>query len=136
MAMDYPSQVDGMLILAGLADPEHESRPFFLYPLRSKWLRWLLPPDMDVSNREILPLKEELYEMERKNMWEEIIAKTTIIQGQKDILVAMEHADYAEEMMINAPTRVMRMPKENHFIPWTQKELVKESIFELYENLD
>ena len=135
MAMDYPDQVDALLILAGLADPEHESRPFFLYPLRSKWLRWLLPPDMDASNREILPLKQELYKMEDDNMWEKITANTIIIQGNKDILVSMEHADYAEKMMVNAPVEVIRMPEENHFIPRTQFDLVKENIFKLYEKI-
>ena len=116
MAMDYPDKIDGLLLLAGLADPELESRFWIQRPLMHKSLRWLLPPDLDVSNREIVPLKEELIAQEKDHLWEKIRAHTIIVQGDKDILVDKGHADYAEKMMINARSmKVVRMPDMNHF---------------------
>lgn len=134
LAMDYPERVNGMVVLAGLADPEKEKRQYWIQsPVRSRWLRWLLPRDMDVSNREILPLKQELYEM--VPMWDKITAETIIIQGDKDMLVNKAHADFAEKMMASNPPEVIRLPKENHFIPWTQKQMVVDAIMEVYESL-
>ncbi|MDX2247871.1 MAG: alpha/beta hydrolase [Bacteroidia bacterium] len=130
LAMDYPEKIDGMVALAGLADPEKEKRVYWLQkPFRSKWLRWLLPPDMDISNREIVPLKQELYEM--VPMWEKIKTPTIVIQGDKDMLVNKTHADFIEKMM-PGNLRIIRLPEENHFIPWTQDKLVVESIMEVY----
>lgn len=132
MGMDYADKIDGLLILAGLADPVLEGRLWIQKPFRHWSLRWLLPPDLDISNREIVPLKQELFDQE--NMWEKIRSHTLIIQGDEDILVDKGHADYAEKMLINAASvKVIRMPEENHFIPWTQSQLVTESIFKLYK---
>ncbi|MEZ4827483.1 MAG: alpha/beta hydrolase [Bacteroidia bacterium] len=133
LAMDYPEKIDGMVALAGLADPEKERRVYWLQkPLRGKWIRWILPPDMDISNREIVPLKQELYEMGM--MWEKIRAKTIIIQGDKDMLVNKAHADFLEKMMPGSP-KIIRLPEENHFIPWTQQQLVVQSIMEVNDEI-
>lgn len=126
-AMDYPELVDGVVSVAGLTDPALESRPGILYPLRSPALRWLLPPDMDVCNREILPLKGELEGMEP--LWREIQASCYIIQGDADVLVEKENADYAEKKLTNTNFTTIRLPGENHFTIWTRPDLVKRAIF-------
>lgn len=133
MAMDYPQRVQGLLILAGLADPAREKRLWIQRPLRSKWLRWLLPPMMDVSNREIVPLKGELKKME--NAWGTIQAQTTIIQGKKDILVNYRHADFAVRKLQHLNPQYVSLPKANHFLPWSHYELVKSHILQLAERM-
>lgn len=133
MAMEYPDKIDGMLILAGLADPDKEKRLWIQKPLRSKWLRWLLPPMMDISNREIVPLKRELQIM--KPMWGEITAKTTIIQGQKDILVHYAHGEFAMKMITNGEVKYISLPKANHFLPWSHYELVHQEILALRDRI-
>ncbi|MEL6194381.1 MAG: alpha/beta fold hydrolase [Bacteroidota bacterium] len=117
LAMDHPKALDGMVLLAGLSDPEYEKRPAILGPFRSKLLRWLLPPDLDVSNREIFPLKGELELM--MPMWENISIPTAVIQGGKDMLVNPKHADFIEQKITNSEVSMHRLPEANHFIPWS-----------------
>lgn len=136
MAMEYPDRIDGLLILAGLADPEHEGRLWIQRPLMSPWLRWLLPPDMDVSNREIVPLKEELDAIASPVFWNRIQMPTTIIQGAKDMLVSVPHAEFAEERLAHIPAKHIRLPKENHFIVWTQQTLVAEQLHDLLQQIE
>ena len=131
MAMDYPDRVDGMVILAGLADPEHERRLAIQSYLRSPYLRWLLPPAMDISNREIVPLKEELKEM--LPLWERISASSLIIQGTGDILVAYPHATFANDMLAQTAPSLTMMEGENHFFIWSQFQMVKERLLEFIE---
>lgn len=131
MGMEYPKQIDALLVLAGLADPEHESRLWIQRPFRSRWLRWLLPPDLDVSNREIVPLKEELAMIEAQSFWDQIQMPTTIIQGAKDMLVSVPHAEFAEQRLAHIPATHIRLPEENHFIVWTQHDLVCAQIHDL-----
>ena len=133
MAMEYPEKIDALLILAGLADPANESRLLIQRPLRSKWLRWVLPPDMDVSNREIVPLKVELTEM--IPYWHKIFIPTTIIQGGKDMLVGVAHADFAEDQLAHIPAKQIRLPQENHFIVWTQQALICEQLWDLFDQI-
>jgi len=131
MAMEQPECIDGLLILAGLADPAKEKRLWIQKPLRSKWLRWLLPPALDISNREIVPLKGELQQM--VPLWPRIQACTTIIQGGRDMLVNKAHAEFARNMLHHVPLRYVYLPKANHFLPWTHYELVKNELLNLLQ---
>lgn len=131
VAMDNPTRLCGMLLLAGLSDPALEERLWIQKPLRSPALRWLLPPDMDISNREIVPLKDELARM--MSDWKKIQCETIIVQGTQDILVETENASFAQHMLTNAPSRIVYLPGENHFIPWSQKDLTIQLIHELLD---
>ncbi|MEM6766350.1 MAG: alpha/beta hydrolase [Bacteroidota bacterium] len=117
LSMEHPAALDGMVLLAGLSDPAYEKRPAALGPLRSKLLRWLLPPDLDVSNREIFPLKEELETM--LPHWKNIVIPTAVVQGNKDILVNPKHADFIGEQITEAKVKLHYLPEANHFIPWS-----------------
>ncbi len=129
LAMEYPRRIDGLLLLAGLADPEHENRPIYQYWLRTPALRWLLPKDLDVSNREIVPLKEELRMI--LPLWPRIQSETIIIQGTKDILVDAKHAAFTEQKLEEISAGLTYLIGANHFFIWTQPEMVKFRLMEL-----
>lgn len=129
LAMEKPNSLAGLLIVAGLADPVYEKRLAIQSPMRKPALRWLLPPDMDASNREIVPLKQELQDM--RPLWSQIKTPTVVMQGDKDMLVHKKHADFMEQALVNAPTEIIRLPAENHFTIWTQHELVVDQILRL-----
>ncbi len=123
MAMEEPEIYDGLLIIAGSVSPELEPEDKYRYLLNSKAVRWFLPNAIDVSNQEILPAKSELIAMEA--LWPNIKCKVAIIQGGDDKLVPPGNADYAEKMLVNASeVEVIRLPKENHFIPFTKPKLI------------
>ena len=125
MAIDTPNAYSGLFIVAGSVSPELEPEEKWRYALDKKWIRWLLPNTLDVSNQEILPAKQELIAME--SLWKQITCKVVIMQGGEDDLVPPDNADYAEKMLINAKSiKVLRLPNENHFIPFTKPELLTE----------
>ncbi len=129
LAMDYPGRIDGLLLLAGLADPDYESRPRYQKWLCSPYLRWLLPKDLDVSNREIVPLKEELQAM--LPHWDQIQARTMIVQGTQDVLVDPQHATFTEAQLEQLSPSLSYLNGVNHFFIWTQPELVRHYLIEL-----
>ena len=131
MAMDHSERVDGLMILAGLADPKHEKRMGIQPYLRSPYLRWLLPPALDISNREIVPLKGELKEI--IPLWPKIQATTVIMQGTQDMLVAYPHATFADEKLAHIAPSLVSMEGENHFFIWTRFPLVREYLLELID---
>lgn len=127
MAMDSPQDFAGLLIVAGSVSPELEPQEKWRPILAKKAFRWILPRSFRASNDEILPAKNELLKMEP--LWKNITCPVQIIQGGEDKLVPAGNEDYAEKKLVNAEkVLVYRLPKENHFIPFTEPQLVTEAL--------
>lgn len=129
MAMTEPDFYRKLLVIAGSVSPELEPEEKWRKPLDSPLLRWLMPRSFCVSNQEILLAKENLIEMERD--WKKVLGVVHIIQGGKDNLVPAGNEDYAKMMLINAEDVVLhKLPEANHFIPFTQPELVRDVLLD------
>jgi pimeloyl-ACP methyl ester carboxylesterase len=130
MAIDYPELVDGLVIVAGSIDPELEpNETWFRAPLATPFLKWILPRSMRASNDEIYKLKPELQEM--LPLWKNITTPTIVIQGKKDRLVPAANANFARKMMVNAPLKIVLVDGMDHFVPWSNPELIRNAIVEL-----
>jgi pimeloyl-ACP methyl ester carboxylesterase len=126
LAMDYPEQVGGLILVAPSIDPELEKKEWYrsigtVFPFR----QWL-PTELDVSNQEIIPLKAELQKM--VPLWTTIRIPVIVIQGEDDPLVPPGNAAFAKRMLTNAPVTIQMIPSMNHFIPWRRPDLIREAI--------
>jgi pimeloyl-ACP methyl ester carboxylesterase len=127
MAMDYPQLVDGLIMVAGSIDPDLEpNEMWFRAPLATPFLSWLVPRAFRASNEEIYHAKPELVKM--LPLWKDITCPVIVIQGKKDVLVPAENADFARKMLVNAPVEFMLVDEMNHFVPWSNPELIQEAI--------
>lgn len=135
MAMDYPELVDGLVIVAGSIDPALEpNETWFRAPLATPFLRWILPRSLRASNEEIYQAKPELEKM--LPLWKNITCPVVIVQGGKDTLVPSANADFAEKMLVNANIRLLLKEDMNHFVPWSNPELIREAAMILLRDLD
>lgn len=128
IAMDHPELVDGMILISGSLDPELGKPRWYNFAASMGVVSWFIGPEMRRANREIMPLREEL--MLILPRWAEIEIPVTVIQGLKDELVYPENADFAERVLINADTRIIRLPEGGHFIPWEHRDKVTEAIID------
>ena len=130
MAMDYPELVDGLIIVAGSVDPELEpNETWFRAPLATPFLSWILPRSFRASNEEIYKLKPELQEM--LPYWKDIRIPVIVIQGKSDSLVPAANADFAKKMLVNADVEVVVIDGMDHFVPWSNPELIREAILRM-----
>ncbi|HPM31966.1 MAG TPA: alpha/beta hydrolase [Chryseolinea sp.] len=130
MAMDYPELVDGLIIVAGSIDPELEpNETWFRAPLATPFLSWILPRSFRSSNEEIYQLKPELEEM--IPLWSTIKCPVILIQGKKDSLVPAANADFAKKMLVNAPVEFVLKENMDHFVPWSNPELIRDAILKM-----
>jgi len=90
LAMDYPHLVDGMILVAPSISPELEPSNWWRKGVDFMPLRWLTPPAFRVCNQEIIPLREELKNIEDR--WADIKCPVTIIHGTEDPLVPAGNA--------------------------------------------
>lgn len=127
IALDYPEYVRGLIFLAPSIAPELEKTKWFQYPADWLLLRWIVPAAAVVSNQEIMHLKGDLEEM--LPLWQNIKCPITYIHGEKDVLVPIGNADFAQKMLPNAKMEMIRIPDTDHFIPWTHEALIKKAIF-------
>lgn len=129
MAMDFPELIGGLVMVAPSIDPALEPNEWFRGPLALPFLKWILPRSIRASNDEIWNLKPELQAMEP--LWQNIKANTIVIQGGNDRLVPPGNAEYAQKMLVNTKTEFMLREDMNHFVPWSNPELIRSAIIEL-----
>lgn len=132
MAMQYPDLVDGLVIVAGSIDPGLEpNETWFRAPLATPFLSWIMPRSWRASNEEIYHLKPELEMMEP--YWKNITCPVVVIHGKKDQLVSFDNVDYARKMLINAHVEYVIEDDMNHFVPWSNPELIRDGILRLLD---
>jgi pimeloyl-ACP methyl ester carboxylesterase len=127
MAMDYPEDFSQVIVLAGVSAAEHEKIWFFNYPMEWPVFNWMLGGAWKASNTEKLSHLQELPLMDE--LWKQVQGPILFIHGDKDSLVPVENSRYAMERLGHADARYIELEDENHFILWTQEEMILEEIF-------
>ena len=131
-AMAYPEHFKGLVFIAPSVAPELEPSTWWRELLNVPPIRWLAPPAFRVCNQEIIPLREELEIMEKD--WQDLKIPVTVIQGEMDRLVPAGNADFIEEKMINGTqTKVVMLEGKDHFILWSEAEMIKAEVLKLLE---
>jgi len=133
MAMDYPTAFDGLILLAPSVDPAMEKDEWYRGAIDTKVGAFFTPKEFEVSNDEILPLKEELKLM--LPLWEKIRVPTVVIQGTKDRLVPKENADFVASMLPDSLVEIVMLEGANHFIPWSHDKEIRKAIYQLTDSL-
>lgn len=125
-AMDYPEEVGALLMIAPAVDPRLEKIFPVSYPADMMIFKWLIPTCLRVTNEEKLGHIAQLHRM--LPFWRDILAPVTVIHGAKDILAAVENADFIQQKAENAHVRLVKEPGLNHLIPWERPDLVINAI--------
>ena len=134
IAMDFPNLVDGLVEIAASVSPELEPPNRWRKFLDFSLIRWLTPPALTVCNQEIIPLENELREME--SHWHKINVPINVIQGTKDQLVPAGNAYFIEKMAVNCPSLKLNMLEgKDHFILWSETQIIKKELIEMVKTI-
>lgn len=134
LAMDYPEQVQGALLVAPSIDPVTEVPRWYnkamtwslVNDLVTKWM----DPSLADANLELMPLSQQLKAMEPR--WKSLPMPVTVIQGEKDELVDPRTADFAERVL-PASGNVIRVPGEGHFVLWKKPQITVSALSSLLD---
>ena len=129
-AVDFPSKVGGLVVLAGSLDPALEKIELIQKIARVFALDRLLPRRMRNANLELLGLQPELEALQAKLGG--IKCPLTIIHGTNDTLVPYSNVFFMQRKMKAAqPQRVLRLDGKMHFLPWLEKPVIDQAIGEM-----
>lgn len=119
-------RIDAVIMLAPAIDPEHEKYFWIGNLVRWKLTRWLVPRSWRVSADEKYTHEAELIKL--KDRWKEVAVPVLCLQGNKDRLVPYENLAFCKKHFDPQYFTGITLEEEDHFIPWTRKELVIEEI--------
>lgn len=127
MAMAYPDRITDLVLTGVPLDPALQTESWFQYVADYPPITWLLPKEIRVFNREYLGLEKELTDM--LPLWPRITQHVSLLLGEQDEEVPIETAVFARKMLTQARSvNIVQIAHVNHFIPWTQFDLVKAEI--------
>ena len=123
--IDHSEHVNAGIYVAGTLSPKDQPRKWYNYVAGFRPVQWVLPKAFVSSNIEMMILADEL--QKNKGLQETITTPIILIQGTADMLVPYKTVDYYRSIK---PTGVNYVIVEgmNHFIPWTDPEIVIEAI--------
>jgi uncharacterized protein len=131
LAMDYPNEVRGEVLVAPSIDPNTEQPRWYNHAMMLWLIKKIVPNEFSWSNLEILPLVGELQKQTQR--WKDLRMPITVVQGAKDELVDPRTAAYAESVLPKPNGRVVVVPDQGHFVLWNRTDLVVKQILDVLD---
>lgn len=119
-------RINGVLMLAPAIDPDHEKYYWIGNFAKWKLTKWAIPTALVVSADEKYAHEEDMRVL--INEWQNISVPVVSLQGDKDMLVPYENLEFTRKHFNPEYFTGKTIDKENHFIPWTKRELVVDEI--------
>lgn len=130
LAMDYPSLVDGLVLIGPSLAPGEEKTYWFTRAVEHPLLNWFIPRMLQSANTEKLAHKEQLEKL--LPYWKNIRIPVTYLQGEKDELIYTSNIPFARKYLTNVPSLDIEIFKNRpHFMLFTEKEAIKKKILEM-----
>ena len=137
LLMDHPQCISAALLLAGAADPGLAA---------PRWYNWMteLPPvswlaslsgfGLKLSNDEMMLVQTGLEQMQDR--WSSINVPVTVVQGEEDMLVHPDNADFIETRLAHIPAEVIRFQQDGHMVVHSDRAFVINQLRKLLQQLD
>lgn len=127
----YSSKVTAAIMLAPAIDPEHEKILKIAYLGKWKATRWLAPKALRVAADEKFSHVEALREVQP--LWSQLKMPVWHYHGTKDVLVPYENLAFAAQHFDSTRFTAISLEGENHFLPWSQYDAVKQQLITLLQ---
>lgn len=134
-ALDYPERVGGLLLIGAALDPALED----VHPLQRlaalEMVSPLLPRHLEIANRELLALEDELRAMAPRLAG--IAVPIVAVHGLVDALVPPENLRFLARRLAGAPRlTLVGVEEADHFLPWDRPALLRRALGRLVRDVE
>lgn len=126
VAMDYSNKLIGVASIAGTVAGPFQKLKWFNYAMNYSPAQWLVVKDLANSNSEMWRLQDDLPLM--NSDLKKFKGKVAIVQGNEDMIVDSQSATYLEQELNNASVKMIIKEDMNHFVIWSDQNLVFEAL--------
>ena len=131
-AMDFPESITAIVMLAPVNDPDNELIFWYSHIGRWKATRWMLPAALKVAADEKFSHARALAAI--ADGWKGIHIPVVHIHGRKDGLAPLSNVAFSEKNIPPKYLNLIYMEDTGHLIPWTDYEIVRETLLDLLGN--
>ena len=111
-AVLYPTQVQGIMLLAPAIDPENEKKAGIAWMGKTAPFRWITPNSLKVAKDEKYSHVEELKKM--LSDYKKLCIPVIYIHGDEDSLVPFENLAFAEKAIDSNCLKLIALAGEDH----------------------
>ncbi|WP_434362660.1 alpha/beta hydrolase [Parasalinivibrio latis] len=133
LALISPESISGMVLIASAFDPALEQPKWYNYLADTIVANWILPEDMNRSNREMMVLSQELKELADQS-WQELTMPIRLLHGDDDTIAAPGNSLFAYARLPTQSTTLHMMKNEGHFVLWQNVPQIVREILSLIED--
>ncbi len=128
VAIEYPEQVDGIVMLAPVNDPATEK--IFWYSGFAKWklTRWTMSKALRVSGDEKYAHRAQLEKM--VNGWQNIDVPVVHVHGRKDDLADPANLAFSQQHISSKKLQLIELSDVGHLIPFTRFDTTRSIILQ------
>lgn len=137
LVMDHPQCISAILLLAGAADPDLAAPRWYNWMTEVppvSWLASLSGFGLKLSNDEMMMVQSGLELM--RDRWSALNLPVTVVQGEKDMLVDPDHADFLETSLAHIPPEIIRFPEEGHMVVHSDRPFVIAQLRKLLQQIN
>lgn len=127
----YTDKLVAAIMLAPAIDPNHEKILKIAYLGKWKATRWLAPKALRVAADEKFSHAEALREVQP--LWSQLKMPVWHYHGTKDVLVPYENLAFAAKHFDSTRFTAISLEGENHFLPWSQYDRVREQLLNMLQ---
>lgn len=126
MAIDATEKVCGVVSIAGALSSLREQPRWYNYAAEWRPVQWLIPPEMTLSNEEMMPLAAELQRLEAA--LPQLRVPFLALQGGQDALVMPATVDDLAQRIPAPWLQVQKQPEDGHFLLWQKPSVLTNAI--------
>lgn len=132
IALDYPELIDGVLLLSGGLDPEL-TRPRWYNKFANTLLgNAVIGESLRQANIEMYALSPQLAML--RDRLPHLPQPVIVVQGDRDKLVDPKNADYAEQVLPEERSLILRLENQGHLLQLERTGLIARCVVALANN--
>lgn len=132
-ALDYPTRIKGLLLLAPVQDPDAEPIFWFSWFAHWKMTRWMLSGSWQVSGDEKFSHRKELEYL--LSDWPALSVPVSHIHGGKDWMAPPANITFSRTHIAPERLHLLVLPEEGHLIPFVRFHETRKELLRLLESL-
>jgi pimeloyl-ACP methyl ester carboxylesterase len=126
LAINYPQQVEKLVMASPVIDPAKEKFYWFSDLGRTAVVQWMLPDMLNVATREKFSHQKEMAAMLPK--WNKLCVPTCVVVGEDDNVADTANFSFAKTHLVNCPAVFMKVKETGHQVTQKRPELIRDLI--------